>query len=319
MARRLTGKTLKGIWAGAPLSWDEDYQLDERAFRENLRRLVAAKAHGIYVFGSTGEFYAVDYKEFQRVVDTLMEEVGPSGIPTQVGCNDVATHKVIRKLKYVADQKVSGAQAVVPFWMKLTEEEVLQFWSDISQAVPDLPLISYNVGRAKWYLYGEQYRKIIDVAPNLIGIKWSGADSPELSMDRLTEAIAITPELAHFVGDDSNMLAAMRFGVQGCYSSWVLMNPELTIKRFTLAEEGRWEEAEAVHQQMAGPVSYIEEMCEEFGLGMKDPVVDKGSAAVPGFLTGHQRTRPPYMGWPDEAVQEMRARLRQRFPEFVCD
>ena len=152
MAPRLTRETLQGIWAGVPLSWDEDYELDESSFRENLRRLVAAGVQGIYTGGSTGEFYAVDDDEFERVVDILIEEVGPSGIPTQAGCADLATHRVIRKLQYVADKGISGAQLVLPFWMKLTEKEIIRFFRDISQAVPDLPLISYNVDRTKWVL-----------------------------------------------------------------------------------------------------------------------------------------------------------------------
>ncbi len=314
MNARLTKETLKGMWAGITLSWDEDYQLDEATFRENLRRMVAARAHGIYVFGSTGEFYAVDDDEFRRIVDILVEEVRPSGIPTQAGCHGLATRQVIEKLKYAQSAGVGGAQVLLPGWMKLTEGEIVKFWADISRAVPDLPLISYNVSRTNWYLYGEQFRQIMDVAPNLIGIKWSG--SPELNMDRLQQAVALTPELAHFVGEP-RLLQAMRFGITGCYSAWVMMHPELSIRMFDLAEQGQWEEAEAIHRQWTEVTDFIGGMCEEFDLGGMDPVVDKGCVVLSGFLTGHQRCRPPYIGWPDEAMRVMQARMREKFPEFM--
>ena len=315
MATELTKESLKGVWAGITLSWDERYALDEAAYRENLHRLVQARPHGIYVFGSTGEFHAVDDDEFRRVVDILVEEVAPSGIPTQAGCNDIATHLVIRKLKYAADAGVNGAQLVVPFWMKLTEEEILKFFDDISQAVPHLPLISYNIGRAKWYLYDE-YRQIIGVAPNLIGIKWAG--TPELDLGRLEQTIPELPELAHFIGE-GNLLKAMRFGVQGCYSAWVLAYPEPTIKMFNLAEQGKWAEAEAIHAQVTEVMGFIDEMAEEFGLSGMDPVWDKGAAILSGFLAGHQRTRPPYIGWSDEAMAQMQARMRDRYPDYIFD
>jgi len=316
MTEKLTKDNLRGIWAGITLSWDENYELDEAAFRENLRRLVEVRPHGIYVFGSTGEFYAVNDEEFRRVVDIMVEEVTPSGIPTQAGCNGLATREIIEKLKYAQAAGADGGQVALPFWMKLTEQEIVKFWRDISEAVPNLPLISYNNGRTKWYMYGEQYRQIIDVAPNLIGVKWSG--SPELHLQRLAETVAVTPELAHFLGE-SNLVKGMKFGIQGCYSAWVFAWPRHTMQIFNLADEGNWEDAEAVQSACLEVAQFIVGMIEELGLGMMDPVIDKGFGVLSGFLTGHQRTRPPYIGWPDEAMQTMRQQVRERFPDFMWD
>ncbi len=38
-----------------------------------------------------------------------------------------------------------------------------------------------------------------------------------------------------------------------------------------------------------------------------------------GFLVAHQRTRPPYLEWPYEAVETIREQVRQRFPEFMWE
>jgi len=315
MSPKLTTETLRGIWAGIPLSWDEEYHLDEPAYRENLRRLVEVRPHGIYIFGSTGEFYAVDDDEFRQVVDILIEEVCPSGIPTQAGCNALVTREIIDKLKYVQQAGVDGGQVALPSWMKLTEQEIVQFWRDISRAVPDLPLTSYNVSRTKWYMYGEQYRKILEVAPNLIGIKWSG--SPELDLNRLEQPVAMTPEISHSLGFENDLVRGMRFGIRGCYSSWISAWPQRTLSMFELADAGRWEEAEAVNSELVEVAKFIWGMAEDRGLGMMDPIVDKGFGTLTGFLTGHQRTRPPYIGWPDGALQEIRQRVAERYPEFI--
>ncbi len=316
MTEKLTKDNLRGIWAGITLSWDEDYELDEAAFRENLRRLVEVRPHGIYVFGSTGEFHAVNDEEFRRVVDIMVEEVGPSGIPTQAGCNGLATREIIGKLKYAQGAGADGGQVALPSWMKLTEPEIVQFWRDISEAVPDLPLISYNISRTGWYMYAEQYRQIMEVAPNLIGIKWSG--SPELDLQLLEETIPATPQLAHFLGE-GNLLQGMRFGVQGCYSAWVFAWPRRTIQMFNLADQGNWEDAEALHRGCLEVAQFIVAVVEELGLGMMDPVIDKGFGVLSGFLTGHQRTRPPYIGWPDEAMDTIRERVHNRFPDLMWD
>ncbi len=128
----------------------------------------------------------------------------------------------------------------------------------------------------------------------------------------------MTPELAHFLGE-RYLLTGMKFGIQGCYSAWVLVHPELTIRMFNLAEQGQWEEAEAIHNRWTAVMAYIDEMAEEFSLGGMDPVWDKGCAVLSGFLTGHQRTRAPYIGWSDEAMWEMKARVGERFPEFIVE
>ncbi len=314
MSSRLSRENLKGIWAAAPLSWDESYELDEAAFRENLQRLMAAEPHGIYTFGSTGEFHALGYHEFCRIVDIFIEEVGPSDIPTQVGCHATATHQVIRMLKYAQDAGADGGQVALPFWMKLTEEEILKFWGDVSSAVPDLPLTCYNSSRTKWSLSGEQFADIVQAAPNLIGVKWAG----EIEIDTFQEVIDLTPELAHFVGEP-HLMDGMKIGSPGSYSSWVLWQPELTVKMFNLAEADEWEKAEEIATGMTEVTQFAITMCGELGLGMMDPVIDKGLMVVTGFLVGHQRTRPPYLGWPDDGLDDMRRRLKAKFPWFIPD
>ncbi len=314
MSSRLNRDNLKGIWAAAPLSWDANFELDEPAFRENLQRLVAAQPHGIYTFGSTGELQAIDFDEFCRIVDIFIEQVGPSGIPTQVGCHATATHQVIRMLKYAEQAGADGGQVALPFWMKLTEAEILRFWGDVSRAVPDFPLTCYNSSRTKWSLSGEQFADIVQVAPNFIGVKWPG----ELEIDSFQQVIDGTPGLAHFVGE-AYLMRGMKMGAPGSYSSWVLWQPELTAKMFNLAEAGNWEEAEKIAGGMTEVTRFAIAMCGELGLGMMDPVIDKGLMVATGMLVGHQRTRPPYLGWPDDGLEDMRRRLKAKFPWFIPD
>jgi dihydrodipicolinate synthase/N-acetylneuraminate lyase len=313
MSNRPTRNTLKGIWVAVPLAWDEQYRFDESTFRETLRRLLEAKVHGLYTFGSTGELYAIDDDEFCRITDIFLDEVGPRGVPTQVGCHGTATHQIVRKLQYARQAGADGAQVALPFWMELTDQEILNFWADISAAVPNLPLTSYNSGRTKVQLTGEQYRRILQVAPNLIGIKWPG----ELDLETFPRIAAMTPELVHFVGE-RYLVEMMKQGVaRGNYNASALWQPELTVQMFELAEAGKWAEAEQIGRRFADVISYVLTVCEELGLGMMDPVIDKGLMATTGILSCHQRTRPPYIGWSDAGVAEMRVRLKAKFPWLI--
>jgi len=313
MKKKLNEKNLKGIWAGVTLPWDENYQLDEGIFRKNLIRLCEAKVHGIYTTGSTGEFYTLHYKEFCRMVDIVMEVVPPYKIPVQIGCNTPNTRDTITLLKYVEDKGCDGAQVALPFWMELTDKEILKFFKDISRAVPSLPLIHYNIPRAKRFLFGADYCKIKEIAPNLIGVKFTFAGN---YFGKLQEALSENPGLSYFVAENL-LVSAMQLGARGSYSSLVCTNPNFMLRMFCLAEERKWDEAIKMQKRANNLFKDIVTILEKLGEGTIDPVEDKGLAVASGFFLGHQRTRPPYIGWSDETVLKIRKWIRSYYPEFL--
>ena len=311
---KLTGKTLKGIWAGVTLSWNEDYSLDEASFRENLRRLSTFDVAGIYTTGSTGEFYVLDWPEFQHMVDIFMEVVGPTGFPTQIGCCADDTRDVLRMVEYAAKKGAGGAQITLPYWMDLTEEEMLGFFRDVYNAVPDLPLIHYNIPRAKRFLTGPDYVKVQEVAPSLIGVKFTFAGN---HFGELQVAQQLTPDLSYFVAENL-LVSAMMLGAQGCYSSVVCTNPNFMLKVYDVADRRDWEEALKLQEHIVKFFMDLGDVLDELGVGGMDPVVDKGMAVASGLFVGHQCTRPPYIGWPDNVIAAVREFLQEKYPELIA-
>jgi len=312
-APALTPQTLCGIWAAIPIPWTEDDRIDEETFRRNLRALCEAKVSGIYTTGSTGEFYALDEPEFCRVVSILVEECRPYGMLTQAACGSTSTRATLRQLEHVQRVGCDGAQVVIPFWMDLSDADLLGFFRDVTAACPDLPLVSYNIPRAKRFLLAADYKKIKEVAPQLIGVKFTFVGS---HFGDLLEAIVLLPDLSFFVGEGF-LASAMRVGARGSYSSLVLMNPTLMMKYYRDCADGRWDAAFEVQASIRRFVRDLFAFMKEQNLGGADPVIDKGLAVAAGFLKGHQRTRAPYTGWPDEGVRQVRAWLAKHHPEWV--
>jgi 4-hydroxy-tetrahydrodipicolinate synthase len=311
---RLTAETLKGVWAGVTLSWNEDYSLDEASFRENLSRLCASKVHGIYTTGSTGEFYAVDFSEFRLIVDIVREVVAPSGIPVQIGCCADDTRDVQRQIEYAARSGADGVQIVVPYWMELTDTEMIEYFRAVATVAPELPLIHYNIPRAKRFLTAVDYRRILEAAPNLIGVKFTFAGA---HFGQLQQALQITPALSYFVGEDL-LVSAMQLGARGSYSSMVCTNPSFMQELFAHAEAKEWDKAITKQWRLAHFFRELEVLMDELTLGGIDPVADKGLAVASGYFTGHQRTRPPYIGWSDNGIIRVRAWLKEHYPEFLA-
>ncbi|MFH1007030.1 MAG: dihydrodipicolinate synthase family protein [Candidatus Latescibacterota bacterium] len=311
---RITAEELRGIWAGVTMSWDENDAFDEASYRVNTERMCQAGVHGIYTTGSTGEFYALDYEEFCRMVDIQVEICSAYEMPLQIGCCADATRKTLKLLEYAASKSYLGAAQVnIPYWMELNDRELLQFFADLHDACPDMPLVHYNVPRAKRFLQGPDYLRLLEVAPNLIGVKYTYAGA---YFSQLQDAMRMTPQLSYFVGE--NLLAScMALGARGCCSSLVSTNPEFTMALYDHAAHGRWNEAFAMQQVAAKFFGDAEAFIEERGEGTMDPVFDKGLAVAAGCAVGSQRTRAPYIGWSDETIVALGAWLKENYPQFV--
>jgi len=311
---RLTAEQVRGIWAGVTMSWDEKYKFDEEIYAQNVKRAITAKVHGVYTTGSTGEFYAIEFDEFCRMVDIQAELCGHASMPLQIGCCTDATHKTIRLLEYAASKKEVGAvQVNIPYWLKLNDRELLQFFKDLYTACPDMPLIHYNIPRAKRFLVGEHYLRILEVAPSLIGVKFTFAGS---HFGDLQSAIMMTPGLSYFVAEEL-LASAMMLGARGSYSSLVSTNPKFMLDMYSKAEAGLWDEAIKMQQHISRFCADAAGFVQQRNEGIIDPVFDKGLGVASGCVLGHQRCRSPYIGWQDENVAAMRAWLQANHPEFL--
>jgi len=312
--KRLTADKLWGIWAGVTMSWDEKYRFDEETYRINTETMCRVGAHGVYTSGSTGEFYALSYEEFCRMVDIQDEVCGRYNIPLQIGCCSDNTRETIKLVEYAAGKKHVGASQVnLPYWMELTDREVLRFFKDLSSACPDLPMVHYNIPRAKRFLAGNDYLRILEVAPNLIGVKYTFAGS---HFSQLQDAILATPQLSYFVGE-SLLASAMMLGARGSYSSIIATNPAFMLKMFALGKSGRWDKAIEMQKTLARFMGDLDVFINARGEGGIDPVADKGLGVAAGCIQGSQRTRPPYIGWSDETVAATRKWLRKHYPQFI--
>ena len=311
---RLTAEELRGIWAGVTMVWDEDYRFDEQTYAENIERMIAAGVHGLYTTGSTGEFYVIEYDEFCRMVDIEAELCGRAQKPLQIGCCSDATAKTIKLLEYAAGKKeVGAAQVNIPYWMELTDRELLQFFKDLHTACPDMPLVHYNIPRAKRFLNAPDYLRILEVAPNLIGVKYTFAGS---HFGQLQDSIMMTPNLSYFVGE-SLLASAMQLGARGCYSSLIATDPRFVLKMYALAESHQWDQAIEMQKHLAGFCNDCAAFISRRDEVIMDPTFDKGLAVAAGCLLGHQRCRPPYIGWSDQTIADLRVWLKENYPEFV--
>jgi dihydrodipicolinate synthase/N-acetylneuraminate lyase len=304
----ITRETLRGVHAAVPIPWDDAGELMEATFRDDVGRLCDSGVQGLYTTGTTGEFYALDFDEFRRIVDAFAAETRNSRVLTQVGCTAINNREAMKRAAYAASKGIHGIQVALPFWMPLTDWEVVAFFKDI-HATSGLPIVHYNTGRSKRVLGPREYALIASDVPALVGTKLAGGDFSAVS------AVLIeVPELAHFVGE-TVLAPALMLGAKGTYSSIALMDPGLVLTLYDACEAGVWSEVAALQRSVTKFV--VEALYPLLEDGYWDAAIDKAMIAATGFLACPPAVRKPYREVPAEKIAALRAYVERNLPRSI--
>lgn len=303
----LTKEKLRGVWAPVPATWDDAGEFDDETFGENTARLCAAGVHGVYTTGTTGEFYAFSLDEFRRMIKVFAEASRGTGVPTQAGCTAFDTRDCIRRAEIAAEYGIDGVQVALPPWVPLTDDEVVRFFSDVSEV--GLPITHYNVAHSGRMVGSNLYRRIVAEVPALIGDK--------LATDALwflTDVITGVPELVHGTGD-WHMVPYAMLGAQSFYSLFIIVNPRLVLGWYDLCKRGEWDKALEIQKKVYRLTAEVEPIVQAGG--WTDMSGDKAWGELSGFLKGSRSVRPPYTTLPDEVMEAMRTRIMEVMPEMI--
>jgi len=121
-----------------------DGAVDEAALRELSNFLLENGSHGLVAAATTGESTTLDDSEHIGVLRTVVDEVGDEAtIVCGTGTND--TRHTIELTKAAADAGAEAALVVTPYYNKPNPAGVLAHFEAVASAVPDLPLIVYNI------------------------------------------------------------------------------------------------------------------------------------------------------------------------------
>jgi 4-hydroxy-tetrahydrodipicolinate synthase len=194
---------LEGVLTAMATPFDEDGAVDEAAVRRLAEDVIEHGSHGIVVAGSTGEAATLDDGEHIALLRTIVDEVGDRAtIICGTGTND--TRHSIELTKAAADAGAEAALVVTPYYNKPNPAGIVAHFEAIAAAVPDLPLIAYNIPS----------RVVVNVPPadlarlaqidNVIGLKQANNDDLQL-----------IDGLAILAGNDDSFLRTLEIGGAG--------------------------------------------------------------------------------------------------------
>jgi trans-o-hydroxybenzylidenepyruvate hydratase-aldolase len=105
-------------------------------------QFIQAGIGAIAACGTTGEAAALLWEEKRDFVDTLVQ-VNRNRVPIFAGATALGTREVVRQMRALRDLGADGAFVGLPLWQTPTLENSVQWYADLGEAVPDLPIMIY--------------------------------------------------------------------------------------------------------------------------------------------------------------------------------
>lgn len=175
--------------------------------------LVANGSDALVVCGTTGESPVLTWDEEHELFQVIRQAVGTSAkIIAGTGSN--STHEAIAATQKAAKLGVDATLQVVPYYNKPPQAGLYEHFRAIAQAVPELPVMLYNVpGRTGQNLAPETVIRLADV-PNIVAVKEASGNLDQVSHLRRS----LPAEFAIYSGDDSLTLPMLAVGAQGVIS-----------------------------------------------------------------------------------------------------
>jgi 4-hydroxy-2-oxoglutarate aldolase len=235
---------LTGVLAPIPTPFDERDRVDLARLRKALRRWLKTPLAGFVVLGSTGEAALVDEAESAKII-AAARDVVPKKRTFIVGTGRESTRATVRATRQAA---ALGADAVLVrtpsfFKSEMTSAALIRHYTAVADASP-VPVILYNFAALTGVNLDGDAVRTLAAHPNIVGMKESAGD-----VGQLTDiAGAAPPGFALLGGSATTFHTALTLGATGGILALSCLAPEVCVRLFRLANDGRQDEARALQQ-----------------------------------------------------------------------
>ncbi|NLZ75200.1 MAG: 4-hydroxy-tetrahydrodipicolinate synthase [Erysipelotrichia bacterium] len=260
----------KGLIAAMSTPFFEDETLNEEELRHQVDRLIAAGVHGIFVLGTNGENYTMEFAEKVKIMEIVINQA-KHRIPVFVGTGCVTTKETLALSKKAQELGADYLSIISPWFAQNTQEGLYEHFATVAKEV-NLPIVIYNMPARTGINIDYKTMEKLAKLKNIVGIKDSSCNFD--NMQRYLEIPGRT--FSVLSGNDSLILPCLLAGGQGGISGLSNVIPERMVSIVNEYEKGNIEEAWRLQRsvrplrdcmQMANPNSVVK--CAAAMLGQK--------------------------------------------------
>ena len=200
----------------------EDGKVNYDKLEELLEFQIANSTDAIIICGTTGESSTMTHGEHLKTIKFAIDKVNKR-VPVIAGTGSNCTETAIMMSKEAASYGADALLVVTPYYNKATQKGLIAHYTAIANAVPETPIIMYNVpGRTVADMNNDTVLRLTQV-PGIIGIKEATGN-----IERAQWLIRDLPKnFAVYSGDDPTAVALMLCGGHGNISVTANVAPRL--------------------------------------------------------------------------------------------
>jgi 4-hydroxy-tetrahydrodipicolinate synthase len=237
---------LRGCATALVTPFKANGEIDEERLRSLIEYQITNGMQLLVPCGTTGESVTMTEKEDQRVIEITVEAArGRARVIAGTGSN--STDSAIAYSVSARDLGADAVLVVAPYYNKPTQDGMLAHFRAVAEAVPNLPVVIYNVpGRTSSNITAQTTLRLAREVENIVAVKEASGD--------LTQIMAILrarPE--HFrvlSGDDAITYALIALGADGLISVASNEAPAFMSQMVDLALAGDWDRSRDLHYKL---------------------------------------------------------------------
>lgn len=175
----------------------------------------------IIIAGTTGESSTLTTEEHSEVIKAAVRFVNHR-VPVVAGTGSNCTREAVYLSKEAEEAGVDGLLAVTPYYNKATQGGLIQYYTEIADAVK-IPVIMYNVpGRTGCNILPETAATLFKNVENIVGIKEATGNVAQAAKTMyLTDG-----KIDLYSGEDAIVVPLMAIGAAGVISVWSNVAPK---------------------------------------------------------------------------------------------
>ena len=197
---------IKGIYAASMSVFNSDLGLNIEKTVNHAEQIIDQGCHGVAIFGSTGQAQLISISEKISLLNQLSKSKYKDKYLIGTGLNSL--NETINLMRVASSLNFNNFLIMPPAYYKYGDEEVIEFYSRVVEALPDSKIILYNFEKLCGYKFSiECVEELVKKFPKqIIGVKDSSYNLYEnLKIDNFS----VLP------GSETKLLKGLELGCSG--------------------------------------------------------------------------------------------------------
>jgi 4-hydroxy-tetrahydrodipicolinate synthase len=159
----------KGYWPASPTPFKSTGEIDWDSFDALLDWYLDRGVHGLFINGTTGEWFSQTISERKAVAEFLAKKVA-GRVPVVIGITTFTAAESIELGKHAISVGLSGVCSSAPAYSKTLPDETVAYFETLSNSL-EVPIMIYNWPHGSGIeIYGDLAERLADIK-NVVAIK----------------------------------------------------------------------------------------------------------------------------------------------------